>query len=85
MCLLLTQPHAVLSLVNTAGPHADNKVHVFDDIPQVGLLKVKILSSKKPQKVILEPVDKAIIYGYTDGKIEFTLPHLKIHDVIVVE
>lgn len=74
-----------INLVNTAGPHADNNIYVFDDIPQVGPLKVKIRSSKKPQKVTLEPAGKTIAYKYADGKIEFTLPRLQIHDIIVVE
>ena len=48
------------------------------------MLEIKIISSKKPQKVILEPAGTAIAYEYTDGRIEFTLPHLKIHDIIVM-
>lgn len=74
-----------MNLVNTAGPQADKKVYVFDDIPQVGPLKIKIGSRTKPQNVTLEPTGKAIAYQYSNGKVEFTIPHLKVHDIIVVE
>lgn len=74
-----------VNLVNTSGPHADNNIYVFDDIPQVGPLKIKIRSRAKPQKVTLKPADKAIAYKYTEGKVEFTLPNLEIHDIIIVE
>ncbi len=74
-----------VNLVNTSGPHADKNIYVFDDVPQVGPLRVKIRSNKKPQKVTIEPAGRAIAYEYADGKVEFTLPYLEIHDLIIVD
>jgi hypothetical protein len=74
-----------INLVNTSGPHADKHIYIFDDIPQVGPLGVKIHSRKKPQKVTLEPTGRAIAYKHADDKVEFTLSQLEVHDIIIVE
>lgn len=74
-----------INLINTAGPHADKKVRIFDDIPQVGPLTVTIRTPKKPNKVTLQPANRALNYNYSAGKINLTLPYLQIHDIIVVE
>ncbi len=74
-----------INLVNTAGPHADDKIHVFDEIPAVGPLSVIIRYNKQPHRVTLEPSGDKIKYQYRDDKISLTVPHLEIHDVIVVE
>jgi hypothetical protein len=74
-----------VNLVNTAGPHADDKVRIFDDIPQVGPLTVTIRTPKKPNQVTLQPANRVLNYNYSAGKITLTLGHLAIHDIIVVE
>ncbi len=74
-----------VNLVNTAGPHDDDKIHVFDDIPSLGKLKVKIRSKNRPKKIILQPADKQLQFKYRDGIVELTLPRLNIHDIIITE
>jgi len=74
-----------VNLVNTAGPHANGKVYVFDDVPAVGPLSVAIRYGKKPNKVMLEPYGRKLDYTYLQGKIRLTVPRLAIHDIIVVE
>lgn len=74
-----------INLINIAGPHADNNVLVFDDIPPVGPLSITIRTEKKPHKVTLEPGSKDIDYQYENGKIHLQLKHLDIHNVILVE
>jgi len=74
-----------INIVNTAGPHADDKVRIFDDIPQVGPLTVTIRTPKKPNKVTLQPANRVLNYNYSAGKITLTLGHLAIHDIIVVQ
>ena len=74
-----------INLVNTSGPHANDKVYVFNEISPVGPLDVFIRIAKKPRWVSLEPEGKAVDYRYSDGKISLTLPRLDIHDIIVVE
>ncbi|UCG56305.1 MAG: hypothetical protein JSU70_15730, partial [Phycisphaerales bacterium] len=53
-----------VNLVNTAGPHADNNVYVFSDIPQVGPLEITIRSKTRPRKLTLQPKGEAIRYRY---------------------
>ena len=74
-----------VNLVNTTGQHANDKVYVYDEIPQVGPLSVSIRSEKRPSKVTLEPGGKELYYTYINGKIVLTLPRLEIHEIIVVE
>lgn len=74
-----------INLVNTAGPHGNAKVYVFDDIPAVGPLSITIRHDQKPNKVTLEPSNSKIDYTYRHGKIHLTIPHLAFHEIIVVE
>jgi len=74
-----------INLVNTAGPHGNGKVFVFDDIPAVGPLSVAVRCDRKPDKVTLEPHGRDIDYTYRQGKIHVIVPRLAIHEIIVVE
>jgi hypothetical protein len=75
----------MVNLVNTAGPHSNSVVNVFDEIPPVGPLTVSIRSDQKPRNVIVQPGARKIAWDYTGGKVRLTLPKLEIHDIIVVE
>lgn len=79
------RPGALLvNLVNTAGPHAEAKVHVFDDLPAVGPLQVAVRLERKPRSVTLEPGGRIQRFGYRDGQVLLTLPPVAIHDVVVI-
>jgi len=71
-------------LVNTAGPHSDPTVQVFDEIPPVGPLTVRI-RHQKPSSVRLEPGGDRLPYRESQGRIEVRVPRLDIHQVVVVE
>ncbi|MBL7186319.1 MAG: hypothetical protein ISS70_08325 [Phycisphaerae bacterium] len=49
------------------------------------LAYVPIHTPKTPKKVTLEPANRPLDYDYSLGNITLTLPHLQIHDIIVVE
>jgi len=74
-----------VNLVNTAGPHANEKIYAFDEIPPVGPLTVTIRTGRKPKKVTLEPAGRKINYAFSKGTIELQLKQLAIHEIIVVE
>jgi hypothetical protein len=74
-----------VNLVNTAGPHDDSKVHVFDDIPSLGPLKIKIRCKNRPKKVFLQPANKQLQFKYHNGIVELELPRLNIHDILIIE
>jgi hypothetical protein len=75
----------MVNLVNTAGPHDDEKVYVYDEIPPVGPLTISIRADRDPQKITLEPGSRSIDHDYSDGKISLEIPRLAIHDIIVVQ
>lgn len=76
----------MINLVNTAGPHNNDKVYVFDQIPAVGRLAVTIRYPRKPRTVTLEPGARSVAYQYLNGRIDLLLPRrLVIHDILVVE
>ena len=74
----------MVNLVNTSGPHGNSDVHVFDEIPPVGPLEIKIATATKPKSVICQPGNREMAYTYTDGKICVALERLYIHDIIIV-
>jgi len=75
----------VLNLVNTAGPHDNEKVMAFDEISPVGPLKIDLKLPTKPGKVMLQPENIALAYTWAEGTLHCTLPLLEIHEMIVVE
>lgn len=74
-----------VNLVNTSGDHADMKVYVYDEIPALGPLSIKIRYGKKPGKVVLEPEGKTLEYTYDKGVIRTALDRLEIHSILVIE
>jgi hypothetical protein len=74
-----------INLVNTAGPHQDERVNVFDDIPVVGPLSISLKVEKKPKSVWLEPAHRQLDYAYENGRLQVTHDRLEIHDIILVE
>lgn len=73
----------LVNLVNTAGPHQTEPV--VDTIPAVGPLTVTIRQSVRPSKITLEPVGKSLPFEFQNGLVRLTVPHLEIHDIIVLD
>ncbi len=74
----------MINLINTAGPHGDEDVYVFDEIPPVGPLDVTIRVRKKPQAITLQPANIDLDYTFSKGEVRLTLPALEIRDIIEV-
>ena len=75
----------ILNLVNVAGPHDNDKVMAFDEIPTVGPLKITLKLPSKPGKVMLQPENIPLAYTWAAGTFFCKLPLLKIHEMIVIE
>jgi hypothetical protein len=75
----------VLNLVNTTGPHDNEKVMALDEITPVGPLQIELKLTKKPNKVMLQPDNIPMPYTYREGKLQCSLPMLKIHSLVVIE
>jgi hypothetical protein len=75
----------ILNLVNAAGPHDNDKVLVFDEIPVLGPLRISIRYPAKPKSVMLQPENRALNYTYENGMIQCTVTSLEIQEMVVVE
>ena len=84
---VMRQPNGRLAvnLVNTAGPHADPNVYVFDEVPPVGPLEVSIRLPERPRRVLRQPGGREVDFTWSKGAARVTLDQLAVHDVLVVE
>lgn len=74
-----------VNLVNTAGPHHDGNVIVYDEVPPIGPLTVTIRTETQPTTITRQPAGEAMPFTYTNGEATLTLPLLAIHEILVVE
>ncbi|MFC1463047.1 alpha-amylase family protein [Verrucomicrobiota bacterium] len=73
-----------VNLLNTAGPHADENVYAFDQIPPVGPLDIAIRARKRPKAVRRYPGGKRLKFSWSKGVVKVKLARLAIHEVVVV-
>lgn len=73
----------VVHLINTAG-HADNaRVYIFDEVPPVGPLQVRLRLESAPAKVTLEPGGVELDVTYADGIAQVEVPQVHVHSMVV--
>lgn len=72
-----------INLVNTAGPHQSEPI--LETIPPVGPLSVVVRLTQEPARVVLQPQGQPIAFNYHRGRLQFTLPKLDIHDIVMIE
>jgi hypothetical protein len=72
-----------LNLINTAGPHQSEPV--LETIPPVGPLSVVVRQASEPARVVLQPRGEPLAFNYDQGRLQFTLPSLEIHDIVMIE
>ena len=77
--------HRMIHLINTAGPHANNDVYVFDNVPPIGPIQVKIRQENPPIEVYLEPGKREVDFLFVDHVLRIQIPKIEIHDVIVLK
>ena len=73
----------LVNLVNTAGPHANAKVNVHDDIPPVGPLVVSI-RCPPAASVLLQPGGRNVTHEFRDDRLHVSVPRVEIHDIIEI-
>jgi hypothetical protein len=74
-----------INLLNTAGPHGDGNVFVYDEVPPVGPLDVLVRLPRKPKKVTVEPGGRRVKTTWSKGELRLTRRRLELHDVILME
>jgi hypothetical protein len=85
--VVVTRSHGNLTvnLVNTAGPHHDPGVHVYDEVPPIGPLSIRIRTNGRPARIVRHPGGEPLPFTYAAGAVRLTLPRLEIHEVLVIE
>jgi hypothetical protein len=73
-----------LNLVNTAGRHSDRQTLGFDEIPKVGPLEISLKIPQKPSDIRLQPENAKLQFTWKKGRINFIIPELRIHSIVVV-
>jgi len=74
-----------VNLLNTAGPHANEKVATFEEVPAIGPLDVIIRPGRKPKNVMLQPAGRKLRHEYKRGEVRCRIPRLELHEIITVE
>ena len=59
------------------GPHDNDKVLVFDEIPALGPLEISIRYPAKPKEVMLQPENTALNFTYEKEWFDAAFPHWK--------
>jgi hypothetical protein len=75
----------LINLVNTAGPHEQEKQFTFDDLPPVGPLDVLIRLAKQPRSITREPGGQRLRFEYRGGLVRTRVERLDVYDLLVVE
>ncbi|MEN8202765.1 MAG: hypothetical protein ABFS28_09240 [Bacteroidota bacterium] len=74
-----------VNLINTAGPHANTQVYVYDEIPPVGPLRIEVSLENKPESVSVRPSGLETAWSYKNQKLTVLLPRLEFHELILIE
>lgn len=73
-----------VGLLNTAGPHADPNVLVYDEIPTVSGLTVRV-KCEKLNAIFREPQHINMPFNYENGVAEIKVDGLEIYDILVIK
>ena len=71
-----------VGLMNVAGPHSDPSVLVYDEIPIISGITVKV-KCDKPKKIYREPLHIEMPFTYENGIAETYVDNLEIFDILV--
>ena len=71
-------------LVNMAGQQRNPLVDVFDEVPPLGPLKVRVRCGAEPRAVTLEPGGSSPHHVFADDVLVVDVPRLEIHSMVVI-
>ncbi len=74
----------VVHLINTAGDRDNPRVAVFDEIPPIGPLEVKVRLPEAPGPVRLEPEGSTPQHSFADGVLRVVVERVDIHAMVVI-
>ena len=86
VCLARRGRDWLLHLVNTAGPHGDENVFTFDELPNVPSLEVIVRPPRPPRTVYRTPPRRRLPFTVTAEKtVRLHVPAFEVHNVVVLE
>ncbi len=85
LCLNRIDNKLLLHLLNTAGPHANPNVYVYDEIPPLGPLKITVRLDQKPGNVSLAPSRQKLAFTYRNGSLATVIPSLMLYEILIIE
>jgi hypothetical protein len=74
-----------INLVNTSGPHADENVYTFDEIPPLGPIQVAVQLPARPRAVTIVPSGAKLPFTWKTQKLHFTMDRLEIHAAVQID
>lgn len=74
-----------INLVNLSGPHANQDVYTYDEIPPVGPLEIRLKMDSRPRSVELQPGSRKVRWTWKNGSVHLSLPRVDIQEIIWVE
>jgi hypothetical protein len=73
-----------VNLVNVAGEHTNQTAIGYDEIPSLKDLTVRIMSEKKPAKIVLQPEGRDLKIDFENGISKVKIPELAIYSVLEI-
>jgi hypothetical protein len=61
------------------------KTEIIEDAVPLYNVPVSVAAEKKPAKVYLAPQDDEIEFAYENGRVNFTVPEVVLHQMAVIE
>lgn len=74
-----------VNLMNVAGGHTNKNAIGYDEIPALKDLTVRILTEKRPEKIVLQPDHKPLAFEFKDGISTVIIPEQGIHSILEVK
>lgn len=75
----------LIQLINSNGQHANANFKGNYQIDQINNLKVSVLVNTKPNAIVLQPENLPLKYTMKNGRVNFTVPSLRIHEIIEIK
>jgi hypothetical protein len=73
-----------VNLINIAGEHTNQKAIGYDEIPSLKDLRIDLLTSEKPAKIILQPEGRELNIDFINGVSTVIVPEVKIHSILEI-
>ncbi|MFB2121540.1 hypothetical protein [Parapedobacter sp. 2B3] len=74
----------LVNLINADGPHVNDQVMAYDHIAPSAPLSVRLKINRKPRRVLLQPENRPLKYGYDreSGIVTVAVPAVAIHSIV---